>query len=503
MRRVLTKSLNLGMAAGFVLIFLCCMTPLFRGAGFFIIMVPVIFLAGVFLWKFVAKMSKGACVAVFFVSLAVWGFLVFLLGVALEQVPAWDFGRVQRGAWELIRNGSFTDPSTIDYFLSIPNNFFVTVYIYRWLSMLMGIGMHPADAALLLNTLSLALSVVFIFLSFNCRERPQQGLFTAFYCFLFAPMLLYASVYYTDTLSMPFVCAVLYFALKAASCKNWLTKLLCGFLTGLFAGIGYLIKASPAIAMIAVLLFALLSFGRKTVSFSAAVLAVFALVAVSWQVFCHNNTLLPFPDEPYPGRLTASHYIMMGLYKNGGYSEEDRAFSSAIPTLEERRAENLRVIGERIDGYGFFGMFKHLRSKIVFTWADGGYYAPRKIAMEPISSSSLLDYLAYGARYYDRTASVLAASQILLLFLLAFGAISNAMRKKPEADMLFAARLAVFGLALFLLVWETRSRYLVNYAPLLALLASNEIICLSSYKLTGFKKKRDKSGIIKAATNGR
>ena len=36
--------------------------------------------------------------------------------------------------------------------------------------------------------------------------------------------------------------------------------------------------------------------------------------------------------------------------------------------------------------------------------------------------------------------------------------------------MLFAARLSVCGLFFFLLIWEARSRYLVNYVPVLLLL---------------------------------
>jgi len=483
MRRVLTKSLNFGTAAGFVLILACCLLSLFRKAGIFALLAPLLLLAGIFVWRLVAKMKNSACTVVFIVMLATWGFLVFLLGVALEQVPAWDFGRVQRGAWELIKNGYFVEDSTIDYFLSIPNNFFVVIYLYRFIKMLMAVGMHPADAVLLLNTLSLTLSILFVFLVFQKLGRPQQGLFTAMYCFIFAPMLLYASIYYTDTLSMPYVCAVLYLAVCAARGKNRWSKVIYGVLAGLSAGVGFLLKASPAIALIAIVICAFLAFGKKSIPFSAISVAVFALVAVLWQLYCHSNPYLSFPKEPYHGRLTASHYIMMGLRGNGGYSAEDHAFSSAIPTLELRKTENMRVITERVGEYGFSGMLAHLRDKTEFTWADGGYYAPRKIAIEPVSGSELLKYLSLDGTHYTATAAVLAASQLLLLFLLAFGACRNVLSRESEIDVNAVARLAVLGLAVFLLIWETRSRYLINFTPYLALLASNEIISLSGFQI--------------------
>ena len=52
----------------------------------------------------------------------------------------------------------------------------------------------------------------------------------------------------------------------------------------------------------------------------------------------------------------------------------------------------------------------------------------------------------------------------MLLYLLA-GAL-----QKQSRDVLFAARLSVCGLFFFLLIWEARSRYLVNYVPVLLLL---------------------------------
>lgn len=464
----------------FLLILLCCITPLVKEAGYFLLLILVLFILGVLLWKVIKKAKTSVCVVCFFVLLVIWSFLVFQLGIALEQLPAWDFGRVQRGAWELVKNGYFVSSSTIEYFLESPNNFFPAVYLFRWLAMLTAWGVKPEDAVLILNTLSLSLTILFVFLTFMKIKRPQQGLLTSIYCFLFAPMFLYASIYYTDTLSMVYVSVILYLSsfLLSKDTKLFI-QILCGSLLGLVAAIGYLLKGTPIIAAVAALICILLQDYRKFFISFATFLVCFFLVFGFWNEFSKDNNYLPKQQEANEGRLTASHYIMMGLNGRGGYSPADHEFSTSIPTISERKAENLRVIKERIKAYGFIGVLDHLKEKIKYTWGDGGYYAPQKIAIEPISDSPLLDYLSYDAKYYIYTSKILAASQLWLLLLIVLGALGDVLNKETEVGIILLSRIALVGLAVFLLIWETRSRYLVNYAPYLSILGADTFRVLS------------------------
>ena len=47
--------------------------------------------------------------------------------------------------------------------------------------------------------------------------------------------------------------------------------------------------------------------------------------------------------------------------------------------------------------------------------------------------------------------------------------------EKGEGREAQAMQIALFGLFLFLLIWETRSRYLVNFAPVFILLSIDGI----------------------------
>lgn len=46
-----------------------------------------------------------------------------------------------------------------------------------------------------------------------------------------------------------------------------------------------------------------------------------------------------------------------------------------------------------------------------------------------------------------------------------------AMKKQPEQQWMFAGRLGMLGLTIFLMIWETNSRYLVAYMLLMVLVA--------------------------------
>ncbi|MCL1830654.1 MAG: hypothetical protein FWG21_04410 [Oscillospiraceae bacterium] len=479
---IIAKFLVIVVCVAFLIILACCIQPLIVDAKWFILLIPVILIAAVFLWRLISKAKNSVCIALFFVLLTVFGILIYILGLHLEQLPAWDFGRVQRGAWELTLNGQFQLESTIEYFQEYPNNFFPALYLFRWLVMFTDAGVKPGDTVLILNTLSLSLAILFIFLTFLRLKQPQQGLFTAIWCFLFAPFVLYASIYYTDTLSMPYVSAIIYVASILLTGEFKVKKqVIFAAVLAAVTGVGYLLKGTPVIAAIAAILTLFILRGRKTILFLVTFTVIFSITIFWWQSYTKDNPYLPSGESPYPSQLTAYHFIMMGLNKNGGYSEADHVFSTSIATIEEREAENKRIIMERIYEYGFIGMLGHLLEKIAFTWADGGYYAPYKISIEPISDSPLLEIVAYGGSHFKTFSSILSASQLMLLLLLALGFLRDSIKNSVKLDIRYMAKLAIFGLAFFLLIWETRSRYLVNFAPFLALLGAYEIVYLSDF----------------------
>ena len=156
----------------------------------------------------------------------------------------------------------------------------------------------------------------------------------------------------------------------------------------------------------------------------------------------------------------------MGLAGNGGYNNEDYVLTFSAPDGETRKALIRDEIAARLKEMGPAGLVRHALDKIGYTWREGTYYLPHKLAMGPTQPHSFWAEIFFEGRAHFSLFLRYANGLMLcmLLYLLA-GAL-----QKQSRDVLFAARLSVCGLFFFLLIWEARSRYLVNYVPVLLLL---------------------------------
>ena len=149
---------------------------------------------------------------------------------------------------------------------------------------------------------------------------------------------------------------------------------------------------------------------------------------------------------------------MMSASGSGGYRSSDYDFTEAhIGYANKTHADLLRLLAKlRNQGTGFI---THLFRKMQFTWTDGTYMAAH--------------YNRQSALFTSGTFATLACiSHLALLFLMVGSAIRAFLNPGKCSGRLF--RTAVAVLALFLLIWETKSRYLVLYLPLMALCGISE-----------------------------
>ncbi len=102
------------------------------------------------------------------------------------------------------------------------------------------------------------------------------------------------------------------------------------------------------------------------------------------------------------------------------------------------------------------------------------YFAPEKLKRDPMKESRLHSWVLYDGADYPKTYRFCSAVHLLLLTGILTSLIKN-IWKKGEVREAGAMQLAVFGLFLFLLIWETRSRYLINFVPIFILLGLDGI----------------------------
>lgn len=139
----------------------------------------------------------------------------------------------------------------------------------------------------------------------------------------------------------------------------------------------------------------------------------------------------------------------------------------------------MQKIKERLVDRGVLGTIKHiLYTKQLRTWADSCIAGDNYVSRTPIRENSFSQQLfsINGAWHwicllYTWIVHIMLFVGILLSTVLSF-------QKKVEEQKMFVGRIAVFGLFLFLSIWECNPRYLFTVMPMIILVAADGIFLL-------------------------
>jgi hypothetical protein len=127
----------------------------------------------------------------------------------------------------------------------------------------------------------------------------------------------------------------------------------------------------------------------------------------------------------------------------------------------------MEVIKIRLHNYGLMGIARLFSTKNLFTWGDGTYFAPVKLdrgAKYTAMHSYLLPMKSNQNYVYIYFCQIVNLSLLSLILLSGWRQLRN-----RQITLISVCALSLFGLGVFLLVWEARSRYLINFAPMILL----------------------------------
>lgn len=455
--------------------------------------VAISFAAYFFLSKFIAFFEKHykKVVAAF---LAIMLVLQIIFGYFLEITPQWDFENIYKGAISWAETGTFPNPS--DYFFYFPNNLggmWVLSIIFR-IAGLFNIQNYSM-AATVVNAL---LNVTMMLLCFCiCRKLVsiKTGIFVLFIFMVSLPSYFGAAVFYTDVLTMIFPVLFYYLYLKLRDTEDRKWQILYLILMGLTAWVGMTIKFTVVIIAIAIAIELVLRLEFKRLLVGAVVIAAIYMICNACfyhmiysdhldQEMCENMKLPPI------------HWIMMGLQGDADYSAEDIAFSNGFETPEDRNPAILEKIKQRISDYGASGMKDLLTRKAVKCFSDGTYELTAFFYHGMARESALDDYVTADGEHYETYQRLCSGIYLGFLFLMIAGGFSNIYRyKKGDASALayITPFLSVFGLLLFLIMWEAHARYITNYIPLIYICAAAGMEFLSKIHIKFFLKSEETS----------
>lgn len=390
-----------------------------------------------------------------------------------------DLGVIIDAASSIIAGETYTS----DYFYNYPFQAGIVSEIVLWYRFMSLFGIKSLNVScIILNILSIDAAIISLYFLTKEILGSAAANFSLVLSFMFTPYFAYITYYYTDTLSMPYsiLALLLYVILEKYEKRkdiNYGGVLRRGYLLlGFVLALGIYIKATVAIMLVAIfihLLFSELSLNNFVkAGLIIVVILLFQLVSFhkidSMNWFSYNLT----EAKGYPKTM----WFLMGTNEQryGAYAPDDVAVMLSEDTYGKRSKKCVEALKERLETNGLEWYIKFLTKKNVWMWGDGKYFASEKLAWFPHKrESKVLDFFSKdsdGSKvfcYWSQSVQI-----ILILFILL------SFRKGKQnlfVDDMFIVHLSIFGIFLFMSLWEARPRYLLNMTPLFLLSAIDGI----------------------------
>lgn len=272
---------------------------------------------------------------------------------------------------------------------------------------------------------------------------------------------------YSTTLSLPFILGIVYLALIIKDRELDLKNIILCLLFGVIFALGFLLRPTEAIPLIALILAYIYGSQNKKKKHLLIIPIIIVSIFISYMLI--NKGLKRFsPDNTQ--NLPVTHFIMMGLHDSGTWNEKDIDYTMSYPTKQEKVKANIKEIENTLEEYKLNGVIKHLIYKCMLTWGDGtANYVYR------------LSYVNDGSVFYNKMIGqknhlmkIYCQSFRIVTCLFIIISLMSQFRKK-ELDWRSVFSLTLFGAILFYLIWEGKSIYCIPFIPFMLILMADGV----------------------------
>lgn len=466
--------------------------------GFFILVIWVI------LYKLINKYydclnEKQEVFLLMMISL-LFIFISTMIMLSLKIYPQWDFEIVYEQAKSFVLTGSRLNGSTSSlYFQYHANNiglFVLFIIIFKIVNI---IGITDfLTTATILNCFCINISIFLMYLIMKKLTNKKIAFFSLIICLFFLPLFFYIPIFYTDSISIPYIMLILYIYTKFNGQFNLSKKNIFYFISIiLIAFLGMKIKMTVLIVFIACIIHFILNNKIK----NSLIILVLTGILISgsnvlWTKFIVQNKKLEIVVNDY-GSIPWTHYLMMGTEINngpennmrviGGYNASDFEYTLSAKTSKESKELNKKEYVKRVKEYGFFGYIHYIIKKELNSWGEGAffsdflyqYYSSKdNYLMQCIKGSNNKKWVLYFEQSVDEA--------MLIIFSL-FGIMIIKRKKINYKDSSIIIPITIIGMFCVLIIWENTPRYLFNHIPFFIML-----ICLYFYYQNKENKKKEK-----------
>ncbi len=421
-----------------------------------------------------------------------------IYGILISRKIGFDCGVVNGDAIDLV-NGKFMNAS---YYATNNNNIFLLLLLEGVFHI---VHFFNSDQYLIA---SIILNIVFIDIAIIYINKTCKTLFGDKYSFIHyffsIPMLgltPYIAITYTDTLSLVYPITIFYYYLCYKKSIQKREKYI--IIMTILSVVGLLIKPTNIIMTMAICIIELVSFVNKKLSkvdenqnqitsikkFATNLLLVILVSVMIYGAFyAYRDIRLGdyISKEDYENKsLPLTHFFMMGLKPTeeegtyyGYYNATDVENTKSHIGVKAKISYNLEEAMKRLKKMGIVGYTSYLYDKCTWIISDGTFaygIEGHFYTDEPIMKGKFAQIVQnYSYReeegYINITTNVLQAFWTMLIFFILMGTILKFLAKKEEKESIYILRISMIGIILFILLFEARARYLINYIPIFIVL---------------------------------
>lgn len=278
----------------------------------------------------------------------------------------------------------------------------------------------------------------------------------------------YIIVPYTDTLVLPLIST---YILGYILIKNQKLQILGAILFGTFAMLAYLMKPTSIIPLIAIILVELLFFifkyefrGFKIKNIIHIVIVLISALSIqlAFQTGTNNQKFVNINKNL---KIPVIHFISMGMHGEGGFDPVDAVPMYFAHNSDEMNNIAKRNIKTRISDYTPYTYVSFLVNKNYNNTADGSFGWLQEgnfIVQQP---SNFIQNIVYPNGKYLNFFYVIV--QILWILSLLLLLITNSYIKNSHRYLLIF-KVALIGGLIYLLLFEGgRSRYIIQFLPVI------------------------------------
>ena len=416
--------------------------------------------------KTFSRMEKhGLFPIIWLISFVVMIILAFNLKV--DMYNNWDYGKVLRSAYEWATEGKIT---AFEYYIRYPNNQFLLLMISIIIKLVLQVVPSAdiyfcQDITIVINIVMIQLAVGLTHIIAGKILDRKALLLSDLFVAGCSPLYLYASMMYTDTVALlPLMLLIYCLITGEEKLQNNQKKsaVLYFFMGGILASVGYYVKLTIIFFCIGFLIYTFLKWPWKRWAICILCMAAGFLIA-----YAGTKKLITlqsdYTAEQYDTyQFPYVHWVMMSLGPNGRYNQDDVDYTLSFNSMDEKKQADMKVIKERIDAMGPIGLMEHgLYEKVYHAWTQGALCGDDYVHRQPLSTGMIRQIFALDGKYYH--GYLLYAQAYWLLMIL--GMVLAVVRyfRNREMRQIHSIEITIFGLFVFLLLWESNPRYLMHF----------------------------------------